>query len=67
MNITKSITGREFRVTHNKSKRTFTIRSNWSVYKTYRMSREEFQDSLHHTGNDWAQYLKSSENYYKRN
>jgi formylmethanofuran dehydrogenase subunit E len=53
----------------NHSKRTFTIRCKWensdyTKYRTIAMNKEEFQSSLHHTENDWKQFLKS-EDYYK--
>jgi hypothetical protein len=53
----------------NHSKRTFTVRCTWAEgdsikYRTIAMDKEEFQSSLHHTENDWKQFLKS-EDYYK--
>ena len=52
------------KVTSNKSKRTFTLRTGYATYRTYKMSKEEFNSNLHNTDNDWKQFLKSDE-YYK--
>lgn len=59
----KSITGREFRITANYSKRTFTIRVEGCKYRTYKMDKEEFESAQYWTGNDWADFLKT-DNYY---
>jgi len=61
----KTITGSEIKATANKSKRTFTIRTeNGLKYRTTPMSKEEFNIHQYNTANDWAQFLKS-DNYYK--
>lgn len=57
----KSITGVGIRISPNKSKRTFTIRINGSKYRTYPMSRQEFEHAQYWTGNDWIQFLKTDE------
>ena len=57
-------TGRELKVSSNKSKRTFTIITESGKYRTLPMSREEFNNNLYNTGNDWQNFLKSDE-YYK--
>ena len=62
--IIKTITGREIKVSANHSARTFTIRVNGFKYRTIPLSKEEFNSCLNNTGNDWAQFLKSSD-YYK--
>jgi len=59
-----TISGRELKVSLNHSKRTATIRSNGSKYRTYPMTKEEFQSAEYNTGNDWAQFLKGN-NYYQ--
>ena len=64
MKTLKSNTGREFRISSNKSKRTYTIKVNGFTYRTYPMSSEEFNSCDYNTGNDWAQFLTSSD-YYK--
>lgn len=64
MTTLKTITGREIRVSANHSAKTFTIRSNGSKYRTNRLSAEEFQSCLYHTGNDWSNFLKYSQDYY---
>jgi len=63
MKILTSITGREFRVTSNKKKRTFTIRVDGIKYRTTPMSKEDFVSCEHNTGNDWANFLKTGEYY----
>ena len=61
----RTITGREFKISSNKSKRVFTIVTESAKYRTYPMSKEEFKHAeLHWTGNDWNQFLKSDD-YYK--
>jgi hypothetical protein len=62
-NIT-TITGRELNISSNKSDRTFTIRTDSAKYRTVKMSKQEFNDCLHNTGNDWNNFLKSND-YYK--
>ena len=64
--VLKSITGREFKVSANKSKKTFTIRTNGSKYRTLPMSKEEFEHAQYWTGNDWMQFLKTDEYYEVR-
>ncbi len=59
-----TITGREIKVSSNKSKRTYTLIVDGTKYRTTKMTREEFNDCQHNTGNDWNQFLKSSD-YYK--
>lgn len=55
--------GVEIKITSNKSRRTFTIRKNGSKYRTYPMSKEEFNDATHMTANDWDYFLKSNDYY----
>ena len=64
MKTVTNISGREFKITSNKSARTFTIRVDGSVYRTIPMSREEFDSCENNTGNDWSQFMKSDD-YYK--
>lgn len=58
-----TITGRKISVTANKSAKTFTIRTNGSKYRTIKMSKDEFNSCENNTGNDWADFLKSSDYY----
>lgn len=56
-------------VKSNQGKRSFTIRSIingklFAKYRTYTMSKEEFESNEYNTENDWKQFLKSDE-YYK--
>jgi len=64
MNTLTTISGRTIRVSSNKSKRTFTIRTDAGKYRTLPMSMQEFNNCQYNTGNDWQQFLKSDE-YYK--
>ena len=52
------------KVTSNKSARTFTIKNETAKYRTYKMSKSEFESNQYNTENDWKQFLKSDE-YYK--
>lgn len=56
---------RSFKVTSNKSKRTFTIQDQESKtkYRTIPMSVNEFNSCLYNTNGDWAQFLKSDDYY----
>lgn len=59
-----TITGRQISVRPNFSARTFTIKtSEGSRYRTTRMNKQEFDSCLYNTGNDWNQFLKSSDYY----
>jgi hypothetical protein len=59
-----TITGRKIRVGSNYSKRTFTIKTDSSTFRTFKMTKEEFNENLYNTANDWNQFLKSDD-YYK--
>jgi phage-related protein len=63
MKTVTSITGREFKISANKSKRTFTIRTFGSKYRTYPMDKQEFETAWYWTGNDWSQFMKSHDYY----
>ena len=63
----KTITGNEIRVSSNKRTRTYTIKKNGSTYRTYPMSKEEFNSCDWHTGNDWNDWLRNSGDYYSVN
>ena len=61
----QTITGREFLVTSNKSKRHYTLAdtSTETKYRTLPMSKAEFNSAEYWTGNDWSQFLKTDEYY----
>ena len=61
----KTISGREIKVTPNHSKKTFTIRVNGSKYRTIRMRKGEFKEALYMTADDWQQYLNGCDDYYR--
>ena len=63
MTTLTTITGREIRIASNQNKRTFTIRTESGKYRTYPMSREEFNSCEYNTGNDWNDFLKSDDYY----
>lgn len=65
MKTLTTITGREIKVTPNNNKRTFTLRVSSGKFRTLPMSKEEFNNaSMFWTGNDWQNFLNSSDEYY---
>ena len=64
MNTFTTNLGEVLRISPNHSKRTFTIRTDVAKYRTIRMSKDEFNSCLNNTGQDWKQFLRSSD-YYK--
>ena len=67
MKILTTITNEIYRISSNKGKRTFTIRTNSAKYRTLQFSEEEFffADSFW-DAQDWKQFLKTDD-YYKIN
>jgi hypothetical protein len=62
------ITNYIIKATPNKKNRTFTIRQYnktelISKYRTFKMTKQEFNSNLHNTLNDWRYYLKSDDYY----
>lgn len=53
----KTISGKEITATPNYSKRTFTIRTESGKYRTFPMNKQEFNESLNRTANDWQSFL----------
>jgi hypothetical protein len=54
----------EIKVRSNASKRTYTIiTTNGAKYRTYPMSKDDFNNASYMTGNDWANFLKSNDYY----
>ncbi len=61
----KTITGREIKVRSNKSRRTFTVRTESGKYRTLPFIRQEFEHADRFwTGQDWQNFLKT-DSYYK--
>jgi hypothetical protein len=59
-----SISGREFQVRPNFSLKTFTIKTNSTVYRTYKLPKQEFNELLFNNGTDWSSFLKKFDNYF---
>lgn len=55
----------QFKVNSNYKKRTFTILINDTKWRTNQMTKDEFQENLYNTQNDWKNYLLTSNDYYK--
>jgi hypothetical protein len=60
----QTISGREISVRPNFSKRVFTVKTESGKYKTYKLSRAEFDENLFNTGNDWENYLRTSQDIF---
>ena len=52
------------KVKANHSKRTFTIRTESSKYRTCVFSKEEFDELDNNTLSDWKYFLRSQDFYY---
>ena len=67
MKTLTTITNEVYRISSNKAKRTFTIRTNSAKFRTLQFAKEEFEHAdFFWTGNDWRQFLKTDD-YYKVN
>lgn len=60
----------ELKISTNYAKKTFTIRKvskgvTLTKYRTNPMSKAEFKEHEHNTPADWAEFLRTSDNYYK--
>ena len=64
MKTYKTNLGETLKISANHSKRTFTIRTDVAKYSTIMLSKDEFNSCLNNTGQDWRQFLRSSD-YYK--
>jgi hypothetical protein len=60
----QTISGREISVRPNFSKKVFTIKTDSAMYKTYKLPKNEFDDNLFNNGNDWQNFLKTSQDYF---
>ena len=65
----KNVNNPQVKVTPNHSKRTFTIRKIYedgtiTKYRTYPMTKSEFEQELYNTTNDWKQFLSASSDCY---
>ena len=67
MKVLTTLTNEVYKISSNKAKRTFTIRTKYAKFRTLQFSKEEFEHAYFFwTGNDWKQFLKSDD-YYKVN
>ena len=65
MKVLTTITNEILKISSNKTKRTFTIRTKYAKFRTLQFTKEEFEHAdFFWTGNDWKQFLKTDE-YYK--
>lgn len=51
------------KITSNKQKRYFTIIKGSIKYRTFALSKEEFNNLEYNTLEDWKNFLKTSNNY----
>jgi hypothetical protein len=54
-------------ITSNKKRLHFTIKKEGIKYRTFTLSKEEFNELEFNTPNDWQHFLKTSNNYIKIN
>jgi len=59
-----TISGREILVRPNFSKKVFTIKTEAAKYRTYKLPDNEFNENLFNSGNDWQNFLKTSQDYF---
>ena len=55
---------KEYRLSFNDQKRVVTIYSGDIKFRTYPMSKEEYNSASDWTGNDWYHFMKTND-YYK--
>jgi len=60
----------QIKATPNHSKKTFTIRyfdygKCYLKFRTLRLNRQEFEDCEYFTQNDWKDWIKNNQWYYK--
>ena len=64
MKILTTNTNEILKISSNKKKRTFTIRTNYAKFRTLQFTKEEFEHAeFFWTGNDWKQFLRTDECY----
>jgi hypothetical protein len=57
-------TGIELKVTSNKKQRTFRIKKDNTIFKTIKMTKDEFNDANNWTSNDWQSFLNKTHEYF---
>lgn len=63
MKTLQTITKRELKVSSNKRKRTFRIKTESATFKTIPFSKEEFNSVYYWTGQDWQVFLRTDDYY----
>jgi len=61
LSVFTTVSGRQIKVSANFSKRTYTIYTESGKYRTFPMSKEEFNSCRHNTGNDWSDFLRAND------
>jgi hypothetical protein len=49
------------KITSNKSKRTYTIKVGACIYRTVKLTAQEFSEMEYFTPGDWANYLRNEQ------
>ena len=64
MQTLKTISGRILKVTVNNQLRHFTIKTESAKFRSFKMTKDEFNSAYYWTGNDWQNFL-TSDDYFK--
>lgn len=64
MRILKTVSARVLKVSSDQRRRTYTIRTESAVYRTLKMTRQEFESYEDNTCDDWQVFLKTNDAYY---
>lgn len=59
-----TISGREISVRPNFSKKVFTIKTDGTTYKTYKLPENEFNYNLFNNASEWQNFLGTSQDYF---
>jgi hypothetical protein len=57
-------TGKELKVTSNTKERTFRIKKDNTIFKTIKMTKDDFNDADNWTANDWQSFLNKTHEYF---
>lgn len=61
----KTLKENEIRIVPIKSRKVYKIYKQGSMYQTFKLHIQEFNDMEYFTENDWKNYLNTSGNYFK--